>query len=197
MLDKSGLKGYISGYPDNTVRAANNITRYEAAVIFYNLIFNADKASYVNEATKFSDVEADKWYSAAVGYLVAAEILSGYPDGTFRGNNQITRAEFTTIATKFYESAPTDTISFLDVAESHWAYGFIRSAYSMGLIQGYPDGTFGPELSITRAEAFVIVNKLLGWDASSVAGGKADFTDLTGSEWYYNDIILAVNGKQA
>ena len=196
LLDKSGAKGYISGYPDNTVRAENDITRYETAVMFHNLILDAEKDSYANQKSRFSDAEAGKWYSAAVGYLTAAEVLVGYPDGTFRGDNPITRAEFATIVSRLSETAAGGDVPFTDVPASHWAYGFIRSAYGNGLVIGYPDGTFGPERNITRAEAIAITNRLLGWDPSSAAGGAAKFSDLAGNEWYYNDIVLAANGLQ-
>ena len=194
-LDKSGANGYITGYPDNTIRAENNITRYEAAVLFYHLLSDENTTTVSDAISKFSDVEAGKWYSDAVGYLVSKEVLTGYPDGTFKGDNQITRAEFATLASKFSVWNFAGDIPFPDVSSGHWAYVYIRSAFNNGFITGYPDGTFGPERNIIRAETFVVMNKILGWDAGSAAGGTVGFTDLTGNEWYYNDIVLAVNGK--
>jgi hypothetical protein len=196
VLDKSGAKGYISGYPDNTVRAENDITRYETAVVFYNLVLDESKASYAQQISKFSDVDAGEWYSEAVGYLVAAEILLGYPDGTFMGDNPITRAEFATIISKFGELNLDGAISFTDVESDDWAYGFITSAFNDGLIKGYPDGTFRPDNNITRAEAVTIINRMLEWDSSDIGDASTGFTDLAIDEWYYNDIVLAVNGIQ-
>ena len=196
LLMESGAKGYVSGYPDNTIRAQNNITRYETAVMFYNAISDVNKASYAYETSKFTDAESDSWYSEAVGYLVSKEVLSGYPDGTFRGDNQITRAEFATLASKFTQWNLAADIPFQDVPTDNWAYVYIRSAYNNGLISGYPDGTFGHGRNIIRAETFVVMNKLIGWDSKSVSGGKVEFSDLTGNEWYINDIVLAVKGQQ-
>ena len=64
MLNKSGLEGYVAGYPDDTIRAENFITRYETAFMIYRLILDENKAAYVQEVNKFSDVEDDKWFSA-------------------------------------------------------------------------------------------------------------------------------------
>ena len=225
--------GYISGYPDNTVRAGNNITRYEAAAIFYALTVDQDKASFATEAGKFSDATADQWYSEAIGFLAAKGVISGYPDGAFRGNDPITRAEFVTIASKFGEMKLEPDSPFTDVAEGHWAVDFIKSAYNNDWISGYPDGTFAPNNNITRAEAMVVVNNMLGWDvdavrdSDAVSGGDAvhdgdavqdsdavhdgdavrdgdavhnsgtamPFSDLTGDEWYFKHVLLAVNGS--
>ena len=193
-LDAGG-EGYISGYPDNTVRADANVTRYEVATIFYRLAVDDAKESFAAEAGKFSDVAAGEWYTNAVGYLAAKGIILGYPDGTFKGDNAITRAEFVTIASKFSDLSPGSGIPFSDVAGDYWAYDYIATAYNNGWINGYPDGTFGPERNITRAETMVIVNNMLGWDADSVEDVETQFTDLAGDEWYYNQVLLAVFGS--
>jgi len=161
--------------------------------MFYNLVLDENKASYAQEISKFSDVDAGQLYSAAVGYFVEAGFLSGYPDGTFKGNNPITRAEFVTIASKFIELNLNGDISFSDVDSSHWAYDSIKSAFNNGWILGYPDGMFAPGKDITRAEAAVIINKMLGWTTAAQTGDSS-ITDLNGDEWYYDDVIMAANG---
>ena len=193
-LDKNRKGGYLSGYPDNTMRATNEITRYETVSIFYSLILDANKASFEQEISRFSDVDAGQWYSKAVGYLLSKGMLSGYEDGTFKGNNPITRAEFVTIVSKFCALSQTDTALFEDVSPNHWAYKFVQTVYNNGWITGYPDGTFAPDKMITRAEAVVVVNKMLGWDVNSASEGEISFADLIGNEWYYKDMVVAVNG---
>jgi len=195
VLDKNRTEGYIYGYPDGAFRPNNNITRYEAASIFYTLIADTNKANYKSGVAKFSDVPADQWFSESVGYLVAVGVLSGYPDGTFNGNNTITRAEFVTIASQFGVLILDDEKDmFPDVSRDHWAFNFIKSAFNNSWISGYPDGTFGPERNITRAEAVVIINRVLEWDSAS-AQGENPFSDVVAGEWYYNDVLLAANGK--
>ena len=193
ILDKSGSNAYASGYPDNTFRPNADITRYEVSVLFYALIMNEGKEAYVNEVDKFSDVALDQWYSEAVGYLAAAGIINGYEDGTFKGDNPITRAEFAKIAASFAGLNLASDISFSDVPASHWAYDYIKSAYNYGWIKGYPEGHFGPDQFITRAEAITIINRILGLD-SGAAGGEVAFTDVSTADWFYNEVIAATNG---
>lgn len=83
-----------------------------------------------------------------------------------------------------------------DVPKVHWSYKFILSAYNNGWMSGYPDGIFGIERMITRAETFVIINRVLGWRIPSVSAvNDKQPIDLNGKEWYYNDVILAMKGS--
>ncbi|MCL2352964.1 MAG: S-layer homology domain-containing protein, partial [Firmicutes bacterium] len=195
-LDKSGIMGYVSGYPDGTFGGNKNITRYEAAVLFYSIIIDNDKAGYVNEVSKFSDVPKDQWYSEAVGYLAAKGIVVGYPDGTFKGANLITRAEFATMVSKFEVYDDTGDMPFSDVHNEHWAANSIKNAYNKGWISGYPDGTFMPDKNITRAETVTIVNKLLGWTADISREYAVTFIDLADTDWFFIDVLLAANGLE-
>ncbi|MDR1639234.1 MAG: S-layer homology domain-containing protein [Clostridiales bacterium] len=191
-LDKTRLDGYINGYPNGTFMPSKQITRYEAASLF-----NAISAGEWNEApSSLIDVPAGQWYSNAVGFLTSSGIVSGYPDKTFRGENLITRAEFAAIASKFEAAADSGTLAFTDVNSGHWAYPAIKSAFGHGWISGYSDGSFKPDANITRAEAVIVLNRMLGWDAASSAlGSSKAFTDLQGNEWFYKDVIFAANGK--
>jgi len=100
---------------------------------------------------QFSDVSANSWYSQSVNYLSSIDILSGYPDGTFKPGNAITRAEFATIASRFDQLVSTDSNAFSDIS-GHWAVGYINSASAKGWMNGYEDGSFKPNNKITRAE---------------------------------------------
>jgi hypothetical protein len=193
-LKKAGDGGYVDGYPDNTFRPGGNITRNEAASMFYKLCSNSDKADYAGEAAAgFSDPPSEKAFVEAVGFLAAAGVLEGYEDGTFRGGNYITRAEFVKIAAFFGNMEPAGELAFTDVTSAYWAYDYIKSAYNNKWIIGYEDGSFKPENNITRAEATTILNRILGWGADD-SQGELSFTDVSEDAWYYNDILLAANG---
>ncbi|MCL2058916.1 MAG: S-layer homology domain-containing protein, partial [Oscillospiraceae bacterium] len=192
-LDKSGGSGYVSGYPDNTFRPDGFVTRYEVASMIYALVLNEDKADYAGEAGNFTDVPADQWYTEAVGYLAAAGILSGYENGDFRGNNNITRAEFATIMAQFNKLNLDGSFPFADVPGGHWAYGYIKSSFNDGFVLGYDDGSFRPDNPITRAEAVTMINRMLGLDSAD-AQGEMRFSDVPADEWYYQEILLATNG---
>jgi hypothetical protein len=139
-------------------------------------------------------VESGLWYAQAVNYLTSQGILSGYPDGDFKPDAPITRAELTAIVERLDSDPKTGANPFADLDGSHWAVNAILSAASKGWIAGYPDGTFKPDASITRAEAIKVVNGFL--DRRQFAAGFAQahpspYADLTPAHWAYADIIEA------
>ena len=153
---------YIAGYPDGTVRPDGNITRAEVATIFFRLLTEETRAIYWSQTNDYSDVEPEAWYNNAVSTLSSMEVLSGYPDGTFKPNAPITRAEFAKIAVSFFDCAGiVYDGTFSDVAEGQWWTEYIAAAAELGLVEGYPDGTFKPQANISRAESCAIVNRVL------------------------------------
>ena len=188
-------KAYMFGYTDGTVRPNGYITRAEAAALVTRLLGLDTFASAAEPA--FTDTPSS-WYNKAINAAVQRGIMKGYPDGSFRPNAPITRAEFTqmisTIDNKPYGVAP-----FADVV-GHWAERPIGSEYQAGRIKGYPDGTFRPNAFITRAEAVVILNKIFerNYDAMSAMNAKNKeyikrFIDLAPSFWGFNDMVEATN----
>ncbi|MDD7339964.1 MAG: S-layer homology domain-containing protein, partial [Eubacteriales bacterium] len=186
---------YMFGYTDGTVRPNGYIKRAEAAALVTRLLGLDTFASAMKPV--FSDTPS-AWYNKAINAAVQRGIMKGYPDGTFRPNAPITRAEFTqmisTIDNKPYGVAP-----FADV-RGHWAERPIGSEYQAGRIMGYPDQTFRPNAFITRCEAVVILNKMFerNYDAMSLKDAKnayliKGFIDLPTSFWGYYDMIEATN----
>ena len=113
----------------------------------------------------FSDLVGTKYYEA-VKLLNSLGILNGYPDGTFKPDNNITRAEFTVIATKLAKLNAGDIKSglpFNDVVGTHWAKSFIILAYENNIISGYPDGTFKPDNNVTYQEALTILINVMNY----------------------------------
>ncbi len=112
----------------------------------------------------------------AVARLGALDILAGYPDGTFRPEQPVTRAEFAKIivsAMGVGEAAQyaAGATKFADVPADHWATGFINVAVDVGIINGYPDGTFLPENQVTFAEAIKMIVAALGYTPKAEAMG--------------------------
>lgn len=185
---------YISGYPDGTVGPDKTITRAEAATMFYNLL--ADKNG---DAKAFEDVPANQWYAKAVITLAGKGIISGYPDGTFKPNAPITRAEFVTMAMNFANADKGTVCSFPDVPQNMWYYGAIAGATQNGWISGYPDGTFGPDRYITRAEVTSVINRMenRAADMSFMMDHLNElrtFSDLSFGHWAYGSMMEAANG---
>ena len=182
---------YINGYPDNTVKPNNAITRAEVAAIFFRLLSSPEKNN--PRTSVFRDAVEGSWYTQSVSYLASIEILTGYPDGTFKPNQSITRAEFAAVASRFDQLAVTTTNAFPDI-ENHWAKDYINSAYTKGWVSGYPDGTFKPQQDITRAEVVKVVNTMLNRKIrpEDIPPGIMRFTDYE-NHWAYADIVEASN----
>lgn len=159
-LEREKHDAYICGYPDGTVKPERQITRAEVATIFYRLLQDEARENVWSRTNSYSDVASSAWYNSAVSTLTNAGILAGYEDGTFRPNAPITRAEFATIAARFYHAPEVTGDAFPDISGS-WARVYINRAAALGLVRGYPDGTFRPNTEITRAEVMEIINNVL------------------------------------
>ncbi len=186
---------YIMGYPDGTFRPQNNITRAEVAAIIYRILSADSRNTFMTTVNGFTDVSPDAWYNQSVSTLARAGILEGYPDGTFRPNSPITRAEMATVISRF-TNITGGTARFSDVA-THWALSYIATAADNGWVNGYPDGTFKPNNYITRAETVTMVNRLLNRAPETEAdllSGMTTFSDNRNAEaWYYLQVQEAAN----
>ncbi|MCW5316372.1 DUF1565 domain-containing protein [Nostoc sp. KVJ3] len=111
----------------------------------------------------FKDVAANFWAKAYIEALASQNIIAGFPDGSFKPNEPVTRAQFATIVTKaLTPPAKRAGIKFKDVATNFWAYAAIQSAYQSQFVSGYPDGTFKPQQQIPRVQALVSLANGLG-----------------------------------
>ena len=184
---------YIFGYPDGTVRPDRNITRAEAAAIACRLIEKPDSGQ--SGISGFSDIAADSWYHHEVAYIENHGIISGYPDGTFRPEKHLTRAEFLKIVSVFGELDTTAMNKFSDVPGDHWAIGYINNAAAKGWIGGYEDGTFKPDENLVRAQAVSIINYILDRkiELEAIPDNAVGYKDITNKHWAYCDIIEASN----
>src|SRR5699024_6325220 len=124
------------------------------ATIFFRMLTDEARSENWSQTNSYTDVPFDAWYNNAISTLSNMGIISGYPDGSFRPDAPITRAEFTKIAVGFFDE-PGNYVAgtYEDVSENAWYADFIDAAVDLGLIKGYPDGTIRPEATITRAEA--------------------------------------------
>lgn len=169
-----------------------------AAQLLYELMTEQAHKQYDRSDNGFSDVPAGQWYTVAVSTLANVGAITGCGDGTFQPGKAITRAEFVTILAGIYGENTSKGMPFSDVGRS-WCYDSVATAYANGWVSGYSDGTFRPNQTITRAEAVVILNSVLGrsCDLTYVqanAQAALHFTDITPGAWYYADVIEASMG---
>lgn len=181
---------YMGGYGDGVFGPNDNMTRAQAAQMFYNLLLNKN----VDITVDFTDVPADEWYGNAVRTLAFLGVIKGIGNGQFAPNRTITRAEFTVIAMRFANVSADVTNPFTDIATNDWYYTAVTSAVSYGWINGYSDGSFRPQATITRAEVVTIVNRILNRTADRNfvdSNVTAQFDDVPNTYWAYYNIMEA------
>ncbi|MFC4402958.1 N-acetylmuramoyl-L-alanine amidase [Gracilibacillus xinjiangensis] len=127
-------------------------------------------------------------YADMINPLIKEGIINGYTDGTFKPNNNVTRAEAATMIGKVLDlnGEQKPSTLFSDVEASHFASGYIQSAVNEGIVSGYPDGTFKPSKSITRGEMAIIVTRAFNLRESV----KVGFTDVVGTN--YESVVSRV-----
>ncbi|MBQ1410383.1 MAG: S-layer homology domain-containing protein [Oscillospiraceae bacterium] len=188
-------RSFISGMPDGCFYPYLQITRAEIAVILYAL------GNYEQGPTCFTDVPENTWYTDAVNALAAAGIVTPDADGNFRPSDYTTRAQLVYwLAAISGEACPTTT-TFPDVPADYWAHDAICLAQEKGWTVGFPDGTFGPEKSISRAETVLMINKFASrcpdTETIDTNGNVRFFPDVEVGSWYYYAVIEAATSHTA
>lgn len=202
--EKTGVAGlletvkhdaYLHGYGNGEFGPNNNMTRAEAAQMFYNLL----REKNVTVTVRFTDVPDDAWYATAVNTLASLGILKGVGEDKYDPTRAISRAEFAAIATRFAKVNLEGSTPFDDVSDADWYYNAVLTAVNYGWINGYGDNTFRPYNTVTRAEVTTIVNRMLARraDKDFVAdhiNNMRTFNDVDSSFWAYHYIMEATNG---
>ncbi|GGF87829.1 hypothetical protein GCM10010912_36340 [Paenibacillus albidus] len=161
-------KGYLGGYPDGTVRPNKPITRGEY-VALVNRLFGFTETATIS----FKDIKSSNWVYSEVSKAVKAGYIGGYENNTFRPNSPLTRQEAAVIAAKILKLDTKATSSkFKDSAQiAAWSRGAIAAAADKKIINGYPNGTFGPKKPLTRAEAVGIIGNSVVYKPAGTGGG--------------------------
>ena len=202
--EKTGVAGlletvkhdaYLHGYGNGEFGPNNNMTRAEAAQMFYNLL----REKNVTVTVRFTDVPDDAWYATAVNTLASLGILKGVGEDKYDPTRAISRAEFAAIATRFAKVNLEGSTPFDDVSDADWYYNAVLTAVNYDWINGYGDNTFRPYNTVTRAEVTTIVNRMLARraDKDFVAdhiNNMRTFNDVDSSFWAYHYIMEATNG---
>ena len=200
---------YISGVGNGMMNPNAPITRAEAAVMLYNIMSPEYKKMAATSVQKRiaeaesiysgynSDVGFDMWYSNAVNAVSAEYIIPSRMTSMFSPEEYMTRADVAYALAKFAgESSASGATIFTDLGtEADSSVDAINKVANLGWINGYEDGTFKPSKNVTRAEFTVMVNAMLGRTGTySYSAGDKTFNDVNVNAWYYNAVMLAVNG---
>jgi len=190
---------YLRGYPDGSIKPDGEITRAEAVMALYRVLPDNVKATVAKKG-KFEDVAPTDWYGDAIGVMSGLGFVNGYPNGLFKPNNPITRAELADMLYRIYIASGTSgNVPFSDVTADKWYYDYVLAASNKGWIEGYSDGTFEPDNNATRAEFATMVNRVLNRQVdyreltNLLRGEVTQFTDLQPSYWGYDALIEASN----
>ncbi|WP_375105188.1 S-layer homology domain-containing protein [Paenibacillus sp. RS8] len=170
-------KGLISGYADHTFKPNASISRAEFASVV-NKVFGFKDQSQDG----FTDVNSDKWYYSEIGIAKSAGYISGFGDNTFRPEAAISRQEAAKMLYMLLQLNGSNDDSAIKTFKDYsvvpaWSKTYLNEIVSNGYINGYPDHTLRPLQTITRAEAVVILDKVMGtlvMDKGTIGG-----TELT------------------
>lgn len=172
---------YIQGIPDGRFLPEGKLTRAQAAQMVHRLLADPTGGT---EPVSYTDVPPAEWYA---GPVTALRALGLFDDGAaFRPADVMTRAEFVDLLVRLRPEAAGEA-SFPDVPGDHWAGRAIGAAVSLGWITGFPDGRFGPEEGLSRAEACTILGRVTGRSGDPeqarllLAAGL--FTDVPVDHW--------------
>jgi N-acetylmuramoyl-L-alanine amidase len=149
-------RGIIQGYPDGMFKPNENVTRMQAVV----MIGRAQSWDLANTIKTFPDVSNDgddRYINAAY----EKSIISGYPNGTFRPNESLTRAQMAVILANAYKFPTIGKRSFSDAREGHWYYDQLQQLATNQIVVGYTDGSFGANDVISRAQFSAMLARVL------------------------------------
>ncbi|MGE5588970.1 MAG: S-layer homology domain-containing protein [Clostridia bacterium] len=148
-------------------------------------------SSMQDAAARLKDIELS-WAYDAIASLVDEGIIAGYPDGTFKPENPVTRAEFAKVVARAFAIRPTGEPRFADIKDN-WAKAYVTALTEAGIISGYPDGTFRPERHITRAEMVTMLVRVakLADKMDSLEEPEPSFTDVPPDHWAFRAVETA------
>ncbi|MBN2795020.1 MAG: S8 family serine peptidase [Clostridia bacterium] len=171
---------YMSGYPDGTFKPEGTITRAELAVVFSKILgLNVETTM----GQKFGDVDASHWAYNYVNAVARAGIFSGYEDGTFRPDQEITRGELAATFSKFWSfqniEVKADPVAQLTDSANHWAAAHIFRLFNAQVLDQSLTA-YAPDAPALRGQVVLMINKLIGRDALEVETSKfKDVNDMT------------------
>lgn len=144
-----------------------------------------------NGEDPFSDLQGH-WAKSPIFALFSFGIVNGYPDGTFRPDGLLTRAEFAKMVVLALKLSPiqSPTPFYADVPRDHWGYSYIETASRADLFKGFPDGTFRPEEFVTREQILTVIARNAGWTLQPPE--NPTFPDLGKDHWSYPYVEQAI-----
>ncbi|OPH51341.1 peptidase S8 [Paenibacillus ferrarius] len=164
---------------EKTLNAGTYYIKLQANQWFMSQMYRLKINSYAL-ISGFADIEGH-WAQAAISQLAEQGVISGYGNYRFAPNQPITRAEAATVITRALKLTKRKEVSFGDMNSSHWAYDYVAKAVQAGIVTGYPNGTFGPDRTLTRMEMTQMLASSMNMTGKK--RGNSPFTDVDDSYW--------------
>ena len=186
---------YVQGYADGTVRPNTPVTRAQVATILFRLLDESVRKEYLTENNTFTDVASNYWANTAISTMANMGVFKGRTADRFDPNAPITRGEFAAVCARFDDSKVKTTETYSDI-NGYWAANEILRAAALGWVQGYQDGSYRPNNSITRAQVVTMINRVLcrmPEENADLLKGMSSFTDCAEDDWCYLAIQEATN----
>ena len=180
----TSLTAYINGFADGTFRPDQGITRAEMAAILARTV-----AVGTGIKADYADLQQTHWAYDEIQQVIQSGLMKGYPDGQFKPDQRMTRAELAAIAFALKDLSAAAGWSYTDT-QDHWAEQMIEAVRTAGLMNGYPDGSFRPNNTVTRAEVVVLMNRLLDRGAAPAASVQT-WSDVSPNHWAFEEIEAA------
>ncbi len=181
-------KPFFKGYPDNTFRPQNTITRAEMATVFARILGIEENA--LRGTASFSDLDGH-WAKDNILRVAEYGLLNGYPDGSFRPEGKMTRAEIAAIINKYWGLTGFDPdieeANITDI-DAHWAKKLILALYNHRFVDLYTDNSFKPDAPLKRDSVAQILNRITDRPLINVA---QMYTDVPNSYWAYKEVNTA------
>ncbi len=186
----SYIEPFFGGYPDNTFKPSKTITRAELATVFARVL-ELDTTRMGNKS--FSDMSGH-WAASAVSQVADYGIIKGYPDGTFRPDVAMKRAEIAAIINNYWHvtgfSPDASSAPIVDI-KGHWAERLIASLYNHRFTDLYIDKTFKPDAPLQRADVAQIMNRIT--DRPLLINSPQQFSDVMSDYWGYDEVNTAAS----
>ncbi|QTB28460.1 S-layer homology domain-containing protein [Lysinibacillus sphaericus] len=185
-LEVNKHEAYINGFLDGTFGPEKNVTRGQVATMIARILGYTDGT--VDTTPLFRDIPSDYYAAGPIAFIKERGIMNGDIYGNFRASDNITRAEMATVVANFKQLhiEENQNITFKDT-KGHWAQWIIEAIRAAGIINGQSDGSFAPNEPVTRAQAIVMMNRML--ERGPLQGVTSpSFQDVKETHWAFEEI---------
>ncbi len=181
-------KPFFEGYPDDTFRPKNTITRAEMATVFARILDVDENA--LQGTVSFNDLEGH-WAKDNILRVAEYGLINGYPDGSFRPQGKMTRAEIASIINEYWKLKgfePDETDANITDIDSHWAKQLILALYNHRFVDLDADNSFKPDEPLKRDSVAQILNRITDRPLINV---EQMYKDVPNSYWAYKEVNTA------